>query len=181
MGDYYCFDSPGAMHSLLKDRFSTNTLNDFESTFNLMYSVYSLPNILLPLLGGILIFKYGCRIMFLLFCFLVLIGQLIFAMGCSFMSIKTMIVGRIIFGFGGESLNIAQFVLILQWFGKNETAFSMGICMGVARLGSMLNELISPKMADVSLNRLTLLSSILMYVQPYGLDLLFALLAFSLH
>jgi len=150
MGDYYCFDNPGAMHNLLKERFVKTIPHDFDYTFNLMYSVYSLPNILLPLLGGILIFKYGCRLMFLIFCFLILLGQLIFAMGCSFMSINTMLIGRIIFGLGCESLNIAQFALLTQWFSKNEIAFSMGICMGVARVGSVLNELISPKIAYVS-------------------------------
>lgn len=162
MGDYYCFDNPGAMFSLLKERFSSKgtTSSDFEYNYNLMYSVYSLPNILLPLLGGLLIFKYGCRIMFLVFCFLILCGQLIFAMGCSFMSMKTMLIGRIIFGLGGESLNIAQFAIIVQWFSKNEIAFAMGICMGTARVGSVLNELISPKIADVSTTNKDLINKI---------------------
>jgi len=137
------------MHTLLKERFTPSISKDFENTFNMMYSVYSLPNILLPLLGGIMIFKFGCRTMFLVFCFLILVGQLIFAMGCSFMSIHLMLAGRIIFGLGGESLNIAQFAIIVQWFAKDEIAFAMGICMGVARLGSVLNEIISPKIAYV--------------------------------
>ena len=57
---------------------------------------------------------------------------------------------RLIFGFGGESLNIAQFALISQWFSNDEIAFAMGICMGVARIASALNEIISPKIAYVS-------------------------------
>ena len=152
MGDYYCYDNPAAMHTFLNERFTSGGSSsfDFEIMFNLFYSVYSLPNILLPILGGILIFKFGYRIMFIIFCFLILIGQFIFAFGCSFKSVNIMLIGRVLFGFGGDSLNIAQFAVIIQWFSQKEIAFAMGICMGVARLGRVLNDVISPRMAVVS-------------------------------
>jgi MFS family permease len=123
---------------------------DFEYIFNLMYSVYSLPNIILPLLGGLMIFKYGYRIMFLAFGFSILIGQLIFALGCSTKSIVIMLIGRTIFGFGGESINTTQFSIILQWFAPNEIAFAMGLSLSFAKLGNALNNIISPRIATVS-------------------------------
>ena len=152
MGDYYCFDNPGAMHSQLKKRFASDSNQNFEYIFNLMYSVYSLPNVILPLIGGVMIFKYGYRIMFLVFGGCVLIGQLVFAMGCSINSVPLMLVGRVIFGLGGESLNTTQFAVIVQWFAVNELGFAMGLCLSMARIGNVLNDVISPRIATVILN-----------------------------
>jgi MFS family permease len=150
MGDYYCFDNPGAMHSLLKKRFGNDTGEKFEYIFNLMYSVYSLPNVILPLIGGLLIFKYGYRLMFLIFGSCVLFGQLIFAVGCTTKSIKIMLIGRVIFGLGGESLNTTQYAIIIQWFASNEIGFAMGLCLSLARLGNVMNDVISPRIATVN-------------------------------
>lgn len=150
MGDYYCFDTPGAMHNLLLKRFApiAGEIN-FEYFYHMLYSVYSLPNILLPLIGGFLIFKFGYRTMFLIFGFCVLLGQLIFSIGCSTKSLYLMVLGRVIFGIGGESLNTTQYAVIIQWFAANELAFALGICLSVARFGSALNDVISPRIATV--------------------------------
>jgi MFS family permease len=172
MGDYYCFDNPGAMHSQLKKRFmgnsttisinSNSTLSSemtnaanaasekFEYFFQLLYSVYSLPNIVLPMIGGILIFKYGYRLMFLVFGFFVLVGQFIFAMGCSTHADWLMLLGRIIFGLGGESLNTTQYAIIVQWFATNELAFAMGLSLSFARFGNVLNDVVSPRIATIA-------------------------------
>lgn len=149
MGDYYCFDNPGAMHSLLKKRFGEKPEDNFEYFFNMLYSVYSLPNIILPLAGGVLIFKYGYRLMFLVFGSCVLIGQLVFAMGSSTKSMSMMLIGRAIFGLGGESLNTTQYAIIIQWFAANEIGFAMGLCLSFARFGNVLNDVISPQIATV--------------------------------
>ncbi len=114
-----------------------------------MYSVYSLPNVVLPIAGGVLIFKFGYRVMFLIFGFSVLLGQLIFSIGCSIKSIPLMLIGRIIFGLGGESLNTTQYAIIVEWFAANQVAFALGICLSVARIGNVLNDVISPRIATV--------------------------------
>jgi MFS family permease len=138
------------MHSLLLKRFNSLTEKEFEYFFQLMYSVYSLPNIFLPLVGGIMIYKYGYRIMFIVFGFCVLIGQLIFSIGCSTKSVGIMLAGRIVFGLGGESINSAQYAIIVEWFTKNELGLALGICLSFARIGNVLNDVISPRIATVS-------------------------------
>jgi MFS family permease len=138
------------MHALLFKKFGRGNKEEFEYLFNLMYSVYSLPNIVLPLLGGILICKFGHRVMFIVFGLCVLIGQFIFAMGCSTNSIYTMLIGRVIFGIGGESLNNTQYSIIVEWFAANEIAFAMGVCLSFARFGNVLNDIFSPRIATVS-------------------------------
>jgi len=141
------------MHSLLRKRFGSSdpTKDNFEYIFNLMYSVYSLPNIILPMIGGILIYKFGYRTMFIVFGLFVLIGQLIFAMGCSTKSVSLMLLGRVVFGLGGESLNTTQYAIIVQWFSSNEIGFAMGLCLSLARLGNVFNDIISPIIATVQI------------------------------
>jgi MFS family permease len=152
LGDYYCFDNPGAMHSLLKERFHELTENEFEYFFHSLYSVYSLPNIVLPIIGGICIYKYGYRVMFLVFGFFILLGQLIFSLGCSTKSVSLMLAGRVVFGLGGESLNSTQYSIIIEWFSKSEVGLSLGICLSFARFANVLNDVISPRIATVRYN-----------------------------
>ena len=98
-----------------------------------------------------MIFQYGYRIMFLIFGGCVLVGQMIFAVGCSCKSIPVMLFGRIIFGLGGESLNTTQYAIIVQWFAMNELGFAMGLCLSLARLGNVMNDVISPRIATVKI------------------------------
>jgi MFS family permease len=137
------------MHSLLKKRFDDFSETEFEYVFHLMYSVYSLPNVILPIVGGVLIYKFGYRLMFLIFGFCVLLGQLLFSLGCSTHSVPLMLLGRIIFGLGGESLNTTQYAIIVEWFAVNQIAFALGVCLSFARFGNVLNDVISPRIATV--------------------------------
>lgn len=69
IGSYFCYDNPSALQTQLTDIFDINT---FEYT--ILYSVYSLPNIILPLFGGFFIDKIGIRVGLLLFSSLVAVG-----------------------------------------------------------------------------------------------------------
>lgn len=48
-----------------------------------------------------------------------------------------LLLGRIIFGLGGESMCVAQSALIADWFKGKELAFSYGLNISFARLGSV--------------------------------------------
>lgn len=149
LGDYYCFDNPGALHDTLQAHFNHIPKKEFEYYYNLLYSVYSLPNIVIPFIGGILIIKYGYRSMFIIFGIFVMIGQMIFALGCSFKSMNVMILGRIVFGLGGEAINATQSTLIVNWFNPKELSFALGMALSILRFGSVLNDIISPIIATV--------------------------------
>ena len=47
-----------------------------ETQFNLLYSVYSLPNIIVPFLGGYLLDKFGSRKLILILSAIIFLGQL---------------------------------------------------------------------------------------------------------
>ncbi len=145
----FCFDNVAVLHGALKTHFDY-LKEDFEFYFNLMYSVYSLPNVILPYVGGILIRKLGNNLMFLIFALLITLGQFLFAYGCDAKSISLMLVGRVIFGLGGECIGVSLTGIIVKWFVKSEIGLPLGLSISIGRLGSVINASLSPQMSNVT-------------------------------
>ena len=78
-----------------------------EMYFSFLYSFYNIPNIILPLIGGILVDEIGYKITTLLFVGFITVGQLVVSFGMQLNSFPLMIFGRFIFGIGGESISIS--------------------------------------------------------------------------
>lgn len=148
MGNYYCFDIPGALKSVIKQQFINDSPEHFEYFFSLLYSLYSIPNIFLPLIGGYLIIKLGNEIVYILCSLFILIGQFLFCIGISNKSQILALIGRILFGFGGETINSTQSTIILYWFPQNQITFIFGISLSFARLFSVLNDVFSPRISS---------------------------------
>ena len=70
VGRYYAYDNPQALEVALKKDLN---LDNFQ--YNLLYSVYSIPNIIIPFIGGFIIDYYGARVGIFVFTSFVLIGQ----------------------------------------------------------------------------------------------------------
>ena len=66
-----------------------------------MYSLYSIPNIVIPLIGGILIDKKGPRIVMILTAFICVLGQSVVSFGGFYNKFNIMLIGRALFGVGG--------------------------------------------------------------------------------
>ena len=143
-------DSVGVLHDSLKQKFK-HLGNEFEFYFNLMYAVYSLPNIILPFIGGILMTKYGSSFMYFIFGLLILIGQIVFSCGIFYDSIYTVLIGRFIFGLGGECFGLPQNAMIVKWFPKAELGLPLGLSISGGRIASVLNALITPLLSAVNL------------------------------
>lgn len=146
IGNYYCYDIPAALNSQMDEYFGKPS--DFETLFSLLYTVYSVPNIILPFFGGYFIDRLGVRVCMIVFSLCITVGQLVFALGLSIKSWPLMFLGRIIFGFGGENLGVANSAILSVWFEGKELAFSFGLNLSIARLGSVINNLVSPSLAN---------------------------------
>jgi len=146
IGNYYCYDIPAALHTQMNEYFGKP--DDFETLFSLLYTVYSVPNIILPFFGGYFTDKFGSRVCLLVFCSFITIGQFIFALGLSMKSWPIMLLGRVVFGFGGESMGVANSAILSEWFKGKELALAFGLNLSIARLGSVVNNLVSPTLAD---------------------------------
>ncbi|KAI6645722.1 Major facilitator superfamily domain-containing protein 1-like [Oopsacas minuta] len=136
-GSYFCFDNPASLEGpMLK------TLSIDKTRYELFYSLYSWPNVILSVIGGYLLDRvFGHRLGAVIFSSLLCIGQLIFAAGAHFGSFPVMCVGRFVFGLGGESLTVTQNTYAVIWFKGKEFSFVFGLLISVSRLGSTFNML----------------------------------------
>jgi len=129
-GNYYIYDSISPLADVLKVQ-----LGFSDSEIGLLNGIYSFPNILMVLIGGIIIDKIGTRKSVFLFTVIIMIGALVTALKGS---IYVMAAGRLIFGLGAESMIVAITTIIAQWFKGRQLAFAFGLNLTVARLGSFL-------------------------------------------
>lgn len=91
-------------------------------------------------MGGFLIDRvFGIRLGTIIYLFILLIGQLLFASGGILGTFWIMIVGRFIFGIGAESLAVAQNNYAVLWFKGKELNMVFGLQLSVARFGSTVN------------------------------------------
>ena len=95
--------------------------------YSLLYSFYALPNLVCPLLGGIIIDKYGPQATLIIVTFLALVGQILMSYGANTNIFDYMLAGRTIFGMGTETLMLVQIVDISYWFLEYEFSLAVGI------------------------------------------------------
>jgi MFS family permease len=142
-GSNFCYDSPGPLETNLEEQFKIDSAH-----FSLLYTVYSLPNMVLPVLGGVLLDSIGVRSGLIVFCCILTAGQFVFMYGGYQSNFDTMIAGRVIFGMGGESMGVAQSSIISMWFKGKELAFALGLNLSISRLGSVINAALVPSVYD---------------------------------
>lgn len=114
----------------------------------MLFLVYAWPNILLPLLGGILIDKIGVRRGIALYSLLITIGQWLFMMSGFVQSYTSAIAGRAVFGLGGECLKVAQYTIISIWFMGQELNFAMALTIGISQFASVINGWVLPEIFE---------------------------------
>ena len=127
-GNYYIYDSISPLADILSKQ-----LGFSDADIGLLNGIYSLPNIFMVLIGGMVIDRLGTRKSTLIFAILCLIGAAFTAFKGD---LTTMATGRLIFGLGAESLIVAVTTILARWFKGKELSFAFGINLTIARLGS---------------------------------------------
>jgi MFS family permease len=98
-------------------------------------AIYSVPNVIMVLIGGIIIDKIGVKKATFIFGALCFLGAVVtVATG----ELAVMATGRLIFGIGAESLIVSVTTAIAKWFKGKELSFAFGANLTIARLGSFL-------------------------------------------
>ena len=144
-GSYLAYDCIGPIAPMLKSSLGFNSKD-----IGFLYSVYSLPNIIMVFLGGIVFDKIGSRKAAIAFTLIMFTGTLIVALAPSipisipFLSsvitnkaLLWMLAGRFLFGLGSESLIVAQSAIIGKWFKEKELALAFGLNLTISRLGTV--------------------------------------------
>jgi len=127
-GNYYVYDSVGPIADLLQKQ-----LGFSDRQVGTLNAIYSAPNIVLVLVGGILVDRFGAgKAIFWLsgICF---VGAVVTAAAPDF---RTMALGRLIFGIGAESMIVATTVAVAQWFRSATLGLALGLNLSFGRLGS---------------------------------------------
>lgn len=130
-GSYFAYDSLGAIAPTLISALGLN-----REAIGQTYTLYSVAAVLSVFIGGLLVDKIGTRKASLLFSALVTIGAIIVALADN---IWVIFVGRFIFGWGSESLVVAQSAIFARWFTGKELALSYGIGLTISRLGTLFS------------------------------------------
>ena len=166
-GNYYVYDCIGPLAPLLsKQGFS-------DSSIGLLQAIYSFPNIVMVLIGGVIIDRIGTKKSTLLFGVDLLhrfggdrvarapafaplgavVNGLLSVFGWVFdveprgrRASPVMAAGRLLFGLGAESLIVAVTTAIARWFKGKELSLAFGLNLTISRLGS-LGAQVSPSWA----------------------------------
>jgi MFS family permease len=130
-GSYFAYDSIGAIAPTL-----IQVLKLDREFIGQTYTLYSVAAILSVFIGGLLIDRIGTRRASFLFSALVTLGALIVAIAPN---TWVLYFGRFIFGWGSESLVVAQSSIFARWFKGKELAFSFGVGLTISRLGTLFS------------------------------------------
>jgi len=127
-GSYYAYDALSPLADVLKQQLSFS-----DKDIGLLQAIYSIPNIFTVVIGGFLIDRLGLRKSLMIFGVLCLVGPAITAASGM---LWLMAAGRLLFGMGAESLNVAVTAALARWFKGKELSFAFGINLTICRLGS---------------------------------------------
>jgi MFS family permease len=130
-GSYFAYDVVGALAPTLMRAWHTT-----QEGIGSLYTAYSVAAILTVALGGYLADRLGTRLTGILLAAVVALGAAIVALAPS---LSIAMAGRFLFGAGSESLIVAQSAMLARWFRGKELAFSFGVTLTLARLGTLFS------------------------------------------
>ena len=132
-GSQCAYDSIGAAGPFLR-----KVMNLDAESIGDLYSAYHLPNTFMVIFGGILADRIGTSAAALFFILLTCVGTFITAISTT---MHGMLLGRLVFGVGSESLTIVQLSIISRWC-SNSTVFpslavSMALSAAISSMGTV--------------------------------------------
>src|ERR1700675_825917 len=142
-GNYYVYDCIAPVADLLAKQ-----LGFSESNIGLLQAIYSIPNVVMVLIGGYIVDRIGTRKAIFIFGTLCFIGSMV---TCLSGALSVMATGRLVFGLGAESLIVAVTTAVAKWFRGKELSFAFGINLMISRAGSLLAQQ-SPSWAGFAYN-----------------------------
>jgi MFS family permease len=127
--NYYVYDSIAPIADILK-----SDLGFTDANIGTLYSVYSIAAVIILLLGGVIIDRYGTVKSTILFAAICTLAAILNAVSSDF---TVMLVARFLLGIGSEPLIVAITTALAKWFKGKELSFAFGINLTIARLGSV--------------------------------------------
>ena len=172
--NYYFYDALSSIKSVLQSE-----LHFSNTDYGLIVSFYSLLNVVMVMVGGTILDKWGIRKTAFVFLGISTLGAFITAYGASeyynkggfayqlmssFLTnysspLKMMMLGRLFFGIGAETIIVVVNKILVKWYKGKEIAFAFGLNISVARLGTTIALIYSP----ISIGSPILINGVLHY------------------
>jgi len=131
-GSYYVYDLFSPINDFIQDSMGIDN-----STYGLLATFYSLPNLLfLVVLAGVILDRAGIKKAGIIFGLLCVVGSLITTLAAG-RSFTWMLIGRMVFGFGSEAVILVVNKVIAKWFKGKELGFAFGMNIVICRLGTI--------------------------------------------
>ena len=138
-GACFCYDYPACLQIQIEEEFNIK-----HKTYGLLYTVYAIPNLILPLFGGLLFDYIGARNGLMIYTAIVALGQCIIMIGGYKMSFDLILLGRIVFGIGAESIYVGQSAIASEWFLHYETSMALALCTCFPQMASFVAGIVIP-------------------------------------
>ena len=107
--------------------------------YGLLFSVYSWPNIIMCLVGGVFVDRVlGLRLGYVLFVLTSTLGQLVLSLGAFSEIYWIMLVGRFFVGIGNEMVKVLHKSFAAVWFKDSNLSFALSLQVSTGRLGGAL-------------------------------------------
>lgn len=140
----YCYDNPLAIQNQLQEEYGLSILQ-----YNMLYSIYSYPNVIFPLLSGMIIDYVGVNNASLIFYSLILVGQSIWTLACLGNGSYTfMLIGRGLFGSGAEAFHTVRKIFMVDYFLGAEFSFASGFSLSFSRIATGTQSIISAEVYE---------------------------------
>ena len=127
-GNYYVYDSIAPIADILKSE-----LGFTDANYGMLFSVYSFAAVIVLLIGGVIIDRYGTVKSTIVFGAICTFSAILMVMTSNYW---VMVAARFLLGLGSEPLIVAITCALAKWFKGRELGFAFGINLTIARLGS---------------------------------------------
>lgn len=122
VGVYFNYDFPQLYEDIMIKKFNITPVS-----VEFLYAIYSFPNFITTPIGSVLLSTIGLGMGIVIFNSLAFIGPMIIAAGFFFNKFWIVILGRVVYGLGGELCLIAQATISERWFSGKGLSFSQAI------------------------------------------------------
>eukprot|EP01016_Furgasonia_blochmanni_P015528 TRINITY_DN1850_c0_g1_i1.p2 TRINITY_DN1850_c0_g1~~TRINITY_DN1850_c0_g1_i1.p2 ORF type:complete len:188 (-),score=55.63 TRINITY_DN1850_c0_g1_i1:35-598(-) len=153
-GFHFASDAIRALEIGLEEELEISDLQ-----FNAFFTIYSIPNMIFPLLAGRLVDRIGAHKSAFLFSGILFTGQFLTVLGAHHRAYSTMLIGRAFLGSGSECLVVALYTVVCLWFTDRELGLANGITASCRRIACALSAVFIP-----------LLYTCLLYTSPSPRD-----------
>ena len=131
---FFIIELPTGLQTIMLNGMGINA-----KQYNLLFSVFTLPDIVLSVFGGVLVDKViGIRSGLLLVAFVTFLGEAVFATGGFINSYVVTVLGRVILGCGLGLFKNTVFVFLALWFKGKDINLIASLALCAARVGTAI-------------------------------------------